>query len=390
MTQHAYTIADQPGLAFLADVNAALAAIVTNNSGTEAPVETYAHMWWADTTAGILKRRNAGNTDWISVMSLDLAISDFGESLITAADAAAVRILLDAAQDSGLIHTIGNETKSGVLTFMNSPVVPAATTAGQAVNKGQLDAFVTPKYLSGFAITAAGASSTITVAPGYAASSDDTMMMRLASAMSKTTSAWAVGSGNGGLDTGTIANNATYHFHEVIRPDTGVVDVAISLSPTAPTTGGNIPSAYTKNRRFASWRTDGSAQWVKGYSSGDRFYLDSIVNDVNATNPGATAVTRTLSVPTGINVDALIIASLAIGTAASSLYVSDLATADITPSASAASQITNQLNNQVGNCPITVRTNTSGQIRTRLLGSDASTILRVNTQGWVDTRGRDA
>lgn len=43
------------------------------------------------------------------------------------------------ALDSAALHKTGNETKSGVLTLTNSPVVPTATAANQAVNKGQMD-----------------------------------------------------------------------------------------------------------------------------------------------------------------------------------------------------------------------------------------------------------
>ena len=71
MAQHDYTIDDQNGLAFLADLNESLAAIVSNNSGTAEPATTFAYQWWADTAAGILKRRNAANSSWINVMSLN-------------------------------------------------------------------------------------------------------------------------------------------------------------------------------------------------------------------------------------------------------------------------------------------------------------------------------
>jgi hypothetical protein len=97
MAQHDYDLANQAGAAFRSDLNAALAAIVTNNSGATAPATTYAHMWWADTTAGILKRRNAANTAWISVMSLTLAFSAIGESLAAAASASAARSAISAA-----------------------------------------------------------------------------------------------------------------------------------------------------------------------------------------------------------------------------------------------------------------------------------------------------
>lgn len=97
MAQHDYDLANQAGAAFRSDLNAALAAIVTNNSGATAPTTTYAHMWWADTAAGILKRRNAANTAWISVMSLTLAFSAIGESLAAAASASAARAAVSAA-----------------------------------------------------------------------------------------------------------------------------------------------------------------------------------------------------------------------------------------------------------------------------------------------------
>lgn len=70
MAQHDYSIADASGGAFLADLNNALAAIASNNSGTAAPSTTYAYQLWADTTAGLLKQRNAANNAWIVIGSL--------------------------------------------------------------------------------------------------------------------------------------------------------------------------------------------------------------------------------------------------------------------------------------------------------------------------------
>jgi hypothetical protein len=70
MSQHDYDIANADGATVRADVNAVLQAIAELNSGATAPSTTFAYMWWADTSSGILKRRNAANTAWISVMSL--------------------------------------------------------------------------------------------------------------------------------------------------------------------------------------------------------------------------------------------------------------------------------------------------------------------------------
>ena len=54
-----------------ADLNNALAAIVSNNSNATSPATTYAYQWWADTTAGTLKLRNSANSAWITIFELD-------------------------------------------------------------------------------------------------------------------------------------------------------------------------------------------------------------------------------------------------------------------------------------------------------------------------------
>ncbi len=71
MAQHDYIIANQSGAAFRADLNNALAAAVSQNSGAAEPSVTYAYMPWADTTTGLFKIRNAANSAWITLYQLD-------------------------------------------------------------------------------------------------------------------------------------------------------------------------------------------------------------------------------------------------------------------------------------------------------------------------------
>jgi hypothetical protein len=66
MSQHDYNIANGGGATVRADINNALAAVQSLNSGTTAPTSTVAGMMWYDTSAGVLKMRNATNTAWIS------------------------------------------------------------------------------------------------------------------------------------------------------------------------------------------------------------------------------------------------------------------------------------------------------------------------------------
>lgn len=70
MPQHDYDLANQSRTAFRADLNNALLAIVSQNSGATAPATTFAYQWWADTTTGLLKQRNAANTAWITIGTL--------------------------------------------------------------------------------------------------------------------------------------------------------------------------------------------------------------------------------------------------------------------------------------------------------------------------------
>lgn len=67
MATHDYLLDNQNGALFRSDVNGALQAIVTSNSSPTAPTTTFPFMLWADTTTGILKQRNAGNTAWVNL-----------------------------------------------------------------------------------------------------------------------------------------------------------------------------------------------------------------------------------------------------------------------------------------------------------------------------------
>ena len=86
MAQHDYVIANQSGSAFRADLNNALAASVSTNSGSSAPSTTYAYMLWADTTNNVIKLRNSANNAWITLFTtaggLDVdAASNFNEDV---------------------------------------------------------------------------------------------------------------------------------------------------------------------------------------------------------------------------------------------------------------------------------------------------------------------
>lgn len=250
-------------------------------------------------------------------------------------------------------------------------------------------------FIDGYTMSTAGSSTTMTIGAGQAADSTNASYITDTNAVAKTTGSWAVGTGNGGLDTGTIANSTWYHFYAIIRPDTGVIDRLFSLSATAPT----LPTNYTLFRRIGSAKTNGSGQWVKFYQDGDDFILDATVVDITATNPGTSAVNRTLaSVPSGIRVYADLVAeAYDPSSMVKAVLLTDLDISDETPSiynTPANSDATNfgVSASVVGsNMAIKkVRTNTSAQIRSRVagVGISSSTVLNIRTRGWTDKRGK--
>ncbi len=247
-------------------------------------------------------------------------------------------------------------------------------------------------YLGGLTLSTAGSSATFGISAGIAQNSTHVSLMQLASAYTKTTSAWTLGSAGGSLDTGSIATTTWYSVFLIQRVDTGVVDVLTSLSATAPT----LPTNYTLFRRIGSMKTDGSSHWVAFIQDGNSFQLSVPVADISSTNPGTSAVTTTLaSVPTGVRIQASMQAVLSnTGTGGVAYaYLSDLATTDTAPSGTFAdtpdAQATAGAVSSAGS-RLAIWTNTSAQIRSRLSFSDGTVILTINTLGWIDTRGRDS
>jgi hypothetical protein len=247
-----------------------------------------------------------------------------------------------------------------------------------------------PGHLKGLTLSnnATDATNDIDIATGSCIDSADAANMVLASALTKRLdAAWAVGTGNGGLDTGSIAN-ATYHVWLIKRPDTGVVDALFSTSASAPT----MPTNYTLKRRIGSIVRTGGA--IKAFvQDGDEFIWKVPVQDAAAANPGTAAVTRTLTLPTGIRVKAKIAAAgygSSAAAAPGAIFISDLSITDTAAFNTAFNlyDYTSAVGENLVGGMVEVFTNTSAQVRSRVQISAAGTTLFIVTHGWVDTRGR--
>lgn len=239
--------------------------------------------------------------------------------------------------------------------------------------------FTPQGYLFGLTMSTAGASTTLSVAAGAACDSTGSRIMKLLASIAKTTAAWALGTAAGGLDTGSIAASTWYHFFLIQRVDTGVVDVLFSLSATAPT----MPANYTLFRRIGSMKTNGSSQWTLFFQNGDEFLWDVAVVDFSSIATTNSSVLKALSVPSGINVNALFSARNNVGTGATVIYFS---CPDITAPTAGGDVVMSHPGTNVGTGAYNIRTNTSNQIRAT--GNATTGTYSINTYGWIDTRGQ--
>lgn len=292
----------------------------------------------------------------------------------------------------GLYTSAGTTLTRNVLQSTNGNALISLSGAAEIYITAQASDFPFPdNWLTGLTLVNNGTTS-LDVLKGAAADSLNIDILRLAATLTKSISSnWVVGSTNGGLDTGAVAASTWYHVWLIRRQDTGVVDALFSLSATAPT----MPGSYTQKRRIGSIKTDGSSLIIAFFQRGDKFLLATPVSEFNAVNPGITAVTRTLAaVPTGIKVDALLTAALFHDTITSAAYISSLDVLDTAtnPNTSFTIDVSGAIDSQglvSTGSQVTVGTNTSAQIRTRLSVSVAVTSLRCSTLGWLDPRGMD-
>lgn len=308
-----------------------------------------------------------------------------GDSVFTAVSAAAARSALSAA-GSGAVGSSGLTMATGRLlgrTTASSGAIEEISVGGGLALAGSVIAAAIRGYIDGLTMSTAGSSTTMTIGAGQATDSTNAVTMSLVASISKTTSAWAVGTGNGGLDTGSIANSTWYYFYLIRRPDTGVVDVIFSLNSTSPA----LPTNYTQFRYIGAGLTNGSGQWVAFRQVGDEFYWSTPVQDFNGAG-SATASLLTISVPRGRKVKGYF--NLWVSANSNGIYVSDPDNADVAPQNSAVSPFSTFGFGSAsfsGSIAAQCWTNTSAQIRRREINTGT---VGVATLGWTDLRGRNA
>lgn len=202
----------------------------------------------------------------------------------------------------------------------------------------------------------------------------------------KTNVAWVAGNNQGGLFSGTVAANTTYHMFVISNNDGSLVDAGFSNDINA----ADIPTGYTKKRRIASLIVDASSfiragEYTFNRDGSYRFDYDT---RVLISNSAASTVAASVNTSTPINVFALINASIRTDQANNSgrILISSFDQPDIIP---------DQTNTNLGwidtasgasmqnNVDLSIRTNSSANIRLRS-NANSSNLIIINASGWFD------
>ena len=305
---------------------------------------------------------------------------------------AAAKTILDDTTVAAMRTTLGLGTAAVADTGVASGNVPVMDATGYPAADGSqitnLAAAAMPRgSLGGLNISnSSDAEHDIDISVGECRDSTDASNLALSSAMTKRIDAsWLAATGNGGLFSGTVAATTWYHVFVIMKTSDSSIDAGFDTSITA----ANIPSGYVKYRRIGSVLTDGSANILAFVQYDETFLWKDPPLDINASDQSTTAVSRTLSVPTGVVTEAIMNAKIAHASSATNVYLSCLGVTDEAPSTTVAplgSIIMSLYHAQGHECR--VFTNTASQIRSRSTAS--STTLKIATLGWNDSRGRFA
>lgn len=222
------TTPPQPGVVTFPAINNALQTIATDFSGDTDPA---ALAWplskWADTSTGLLKRRNAAGTEWVVEGSLfSRALNMIPSDEIPTNDQGDILV-----QGGGRMRWF-----AGTYAPNNLPTRYRDLTRGVVTRS----------------------TTSCTIAPGAWRDLEDRCDLILESSLSKTLQAsgpWTAGSGNNGLFSGARANSTMYYLFVIRKDSDGSIDAGFDTSISAD----NRPAGYSAFRRVAAcWFASGA------------------------------------------------------------------------------------------------------------------------------------
>ena len=182
MSQHDFDIANQTASSARADINLALQALASNNSGDAAPTTTYANMWWYENDTNLLKIRNEADNAWINVAYVNQSTNKFeilDDTKVVTTSGTEVGILGDQASSTWTTGTGTTESLVSPAKIKAAIDINAQSFALGAVGTTAFLGWTTANYTKGqdvagsalyYAIVTRSAGNNITIDSGGAAS----------------------------------------------------------------------------------------------------------------------------------------------------------------------------------------------------------------------------
>lgn len=240
--------------------------------------------------------------------------------------------------------------------------------------------------------------SVIDISAGTAADTSNTIPIVLGAFTKSTAGNWVIGTGSNGMGPGLTIANATW-YDVCAAVINGVADVYFDTAVSGQTPCNQHPPALTTAfRRVGSFKTDGSAHILAFSQLADNFVWTTETQDQNTTL-AATPANFTVNVPPGVQVlwqgQAFISNNGSSNEAGVRLYSPSQADIALNVTGAAFASIGNTTViaagviasvRVIGGPRAGIVTNTLGQIRA--VSDSVGNGFLVNTEGWVDYRGR--
>lgn len=289
----------------------------------------------------------------------------------------------------GLDNNSGGITEAGAISGAttinasgNATIGGNLAVTGTATIGGNLFTALMPKQII-ISNNATDPNDDIDFSAGNFIFSDGSGIAALSAMTKRLDAAWAAGTNQGGLDTGTQNANIWYHCYAIYNPTTLVSDAIFSLSASSPT----LPSGYTKYKRVGSIYNDASGNILAFKQTGNTFvYATLRPSFINAPQTAGSETLRFVDTPTGIKTKAMFTFrgnATSAGAAHIKVYSADITSATIA-TYDGTGDVSNGVVDGIGYAEAI--TNTSAQIKSNAVNISGTPTLTLSiiVQGWED------
>lgn len=187
-------------------------------------------------------------------------------------------------------------------------------------------------YITGFSLDnkTGNPLTTLNIGQGFCSDSSNSAYIE-GLAMSKTTSLWQAGNGNGMLDQGTLSPGGSYHIFAISNYNGTLSDYIMSANSIAPL----LPPAFQIYRRVRSFILQSASTNIQAFTQyGNTILYPQPIQNVDAVGAAASLQAMTCSTPAGISVRCSVmynVQNTATTGGAGLIYIHETSGTDIVP-----------------------------------------------------------